>query len=94
MKIVWSKTAKFDYWKNIEFLEENWTEKEVIYFVDQVEFVLNQLKSNKVIFQSSDYKKTFQVPILKQVTLFYMKKAEQSLCYDSGITTRTLTVSL
>lgn len=52
MKIVWSKPTKFDYWKNIEFLEENWTEKEVIYFVDQLEFVLNQLKSNKVIFQS------------------------------------------
>ena len=71
-----AKAAKFDYWKNIEFLEENWTEKEVKYFVDQVEFVLNQLKSKKVIFKSSEYKNTFQVPILKQVTLFYMKKGK------------------
>lgn len=44
MKVVWSKAAKFDYWKNIEFLEENWTEKEVIHFVNQVEFLLNPLK--------------------------------------------------
>ena len=33
MIIEWTLASKEDYWKNIEYLENNWSEKEVLNFI-------------------------------------------------------------
>lgn len=71
MHLVWSPQAKIDYWKNIEYLEINWTENEVINFINTVDKNLELILSGIPIYRKTDYRNIFSVPILKQITLFY-----------------------
>ncbi|RDI12288.1 hypothetical protein DEU42_104222 [Flavobacterium sp. AG291] len=48
MKIIWSPLAKIDYWKNIEYLENEWSPKEVISFIKEVEYNIDLLQKNNI----------------------------------------------
>ncbi len=70
-KISWNLLAKLDYFENIDFLLENWSEKEAQQFINEVnhiEFVLNQ---GNVDFQQTDLEGVKRVVIIKQSNLFY-----------------------
>jgi hypothetical protein len=71
LTVSWSELAKFDYWNNIEYLEREWTLKEVYNFVDKVDELIDLLSNENVSFKPTNYKNTFQVPVLKQITLYY-----------------------
>ncbi len=36
MKIEWTFASINDYWQNIEYLEKDWSEKEVFNFINEV----------------------------------------------------------
>lgn len=69
--ILWSQTAQDDYWQNIAFLLNKWTESEAAHFINEVEQVLNILKQGKVTFKPTGYKNTYQITVVKQITLYY-----------------------
>ncbi len=69
--IFWSETAKIDYWNTIEYLEREWSLKEVYNFMDKVEGLINLISQENVTFKPTAYKNTFQVPVVKQITLYY-----------------------
>ncbi len=69
--IIWSKPAKEDYWQNIDFLLENWNEKQVHSFIDAVDLSLNIISINPKTFALTDYRNVRSALIVKQVTLFY-----------------------
>ena len=69
--IHWSETAKIDYWSNIEYLEREWTFKEVRSFIDKADILIDLLAKNNLSFKPTLYKNTFQVPVIKQITLYY-----------------------
>lgn len=69
--IHWSQTAQNDYWGNIDFLLTKWTESEVADFIKEVERVLDILKQGKVTFKPTGYKNTYQITVVKQITLYY-----------------------
>lgn len=69
--IHWSETAQKDYWNNINFLLNRWTETEAIHFINEVEQVLNILKQGKVTFKPTGYKNTYHITVVKQITLYY-----------------------
>jgi len=71
MIIIWSPQAKVDYWKNIEYLESEWSEKEVFSFIDNVDYHLNLLQAGNVYFLSTYYKDVYKVVVVKQISLFY-----------------------
>lgn len=71
LNIQWSLDAKEDYWDNIEYLEKEWTITDAINFTSTVEALLKQLQTDTVTFKTTNYKDTYQVPVVKQVTLFY-----------------------
>jgi hypothetical protein len=71
MIIEWSEPAKIDYWNNIEYLESNWTITEVYNFMDKVDELIILLSNNNLNFKPTAYKNTFQVPVVKQITLYY-----------------------
>lgn len=71
MKIEWTLASKNDYWKNIEYLENRWSEKEVLNFIEEVEFSLGLLSKDNVIFMKSDYKNVYKMVVMKQITLYY-----------------------
>jgi len=70
-KIIWNKEAKSDYFENIDYLFENWSEKEVQKFVDEVRNVEYLLKKGNVDFQETNYRGIKRVVLRKQITLFY-----------------------
>ena len=71
MIVEWSPLAKFDYWKNIEYLEEHWSPNEVISFINEVEYHIKLLQNNNVHFIKTNYKSVYKIVIVKQISLFY-----------------------
>ncbi len=71
MKIEWTLLSKNYYWQNIEYLETQWTEKEVLNFIQKVEYSLNLLAKGNMIFAKSDYENTYKMVILRQITIYY-----------------------
>lgn len=59
IEISWSSAAKIDYWSNIEYLELEWSLREVFQFMDKVEEVLELLIKQNIDFKASDFKRTF-----------------------------------
>jgi|LakMenE01Jun11ns_1017448.scaffolds.fasta_scaffold9959321_13 hypothetical protein len=50
LPITWSENARFDYWQNIDYLESEWSEREVESFFNKVNEVLNQLQEAMLFF--------------------------------------------
>ncbi|MDR7369678.1 type II toxin-antitoxin system RelE/ParE family toxin [Flavobacterium aquidurense] len=70
-QIIWTQAAKNDYWKNIEYLENEWTLQDVYNFIDKTESLIELLSKENLIFKLTNYKNVFQVPVSKQITLYY-----------------------
>ncbi|MFZ4106742.1 type II toxin-antitoxin system RelE/ParE family toxin [Flavobacterium sp.] len=71
MEIIWSPQSKKDYWQNIDYLEAEWTFKDVISFIEKVDQSLNLLLQNNIEFILTNYKNINKVVILNQITLYY-----------------------
>ncbi len=71
MKIEWTLASRNDYWQNIEYLEKDWSEKEVFNFINEVDLSLNLLLKENVIFNKSEYPNVYKMVIIKQITIYY-----------------------
>jgi len=71
MKIEWTLASKNDYWKNIEYLENHWSEKEVLNFINEIDYSLNLLAEDNVLFIKSDYSNVYKMVVIKQITIYY-----------------------
>ena len=71
MKIEWTLASKNDYWQNIEYLENHWSEKEVLNFINEIDYSLNLLAKENVLFVKSDYRNVYKMVIIKQITIYY-----------------------
>jgi plasmid stabilization system protein ParE len=73
LSIIWTDIAIEDTIQNIEYLEREWTEREVLRYIKKIDEVLEKLSRGNIKFKPTKYENTFQVPIVKQITLFYEK---------------------
>ena len=71
MKIDWTLKSRNDYWQNIEYLENNWSEKIVANFIEEVNYSLQLLQKDNVVFIKSDIANVYKMNIMKQITLYY-----------------------
>lgn len=71
LNIIWSDYAVEDVIENIGYLEKHWTKKEVDSFSDKIDAVLEKLSKGNLTFKTSGYKNIYEVPIIKQITLYY-----------------------
>ena len=76
MKIEWTLLSRDDYWKNIEYLEKHWTKKEVVNFINEVDYSIDLLIKGNVLFVQSDYTNVYKMVIIKQITIYYSIKNE------------------
>ena len=53
MDIKWTPTARKTYFSVLDYLYENWTEKELQSFIEKVEHTLKSIKENPYLFESS-----------------------------------------
>ncbi|MBI2270580.1 MAG: type II toxin-antitoxin system RelE/ParE family toxin [Bacteroidetes bacterium] len=77
LKIIWSDNAKSDYDENILFLLNKWGLKEAKEFVDEVDFVLDNLPHMAEMFPLSDYKEIRKGLICKQISLLYRVQSDR-----------------
>jgi plasmid stabilization system protein ParE len=71
-KILWTDNALYELEKAIEYLETNWTEKELRNLALNLEKTLNLISQNPFIFQASDEKKEVRrAVVLSLNTLYY-----------------------
>jgi len=71
-KILWTDFALKELENTIEYLEENWTEKELRNLAVKLEETLNLISRNPNLFQVSDVKKEIRrAVVLTYNTLYY-----------------------
>jgi len=72
MDIIWSSKAKITFFKVLDYLNENWTQKEVIQFHQRTQIILNAIKQNPGIFPVSATNKIIRKGIIgKNNSVFY-----------------------
>jgi plasmid stabilization system protein ParE len=76
LNIIWSNLAIDDVSENIYYLEREWTEKEIERFTNKTDEILEKLAKGNIKFKPTEYENIFQVPIVKQITLFYERKGD------------------
>lgn len=69
--IIWSPTARITYFQILEYLDDNWTEKEVKAFITRTEEAISHIGANPLLYQYSEVSNTHRCVIVKQVSLFY-----------------------
>ena len=69
--IYWTDFALSELTKTIEYLEENWTKRELQNFAAKLENTLQLISSNPDIFPNSDIKNIKRAIIAKHNTLYY-----------------------
>ena len=53
MNVIWSAKAKITFLNVIDYLNENWTKKEIMQFNQRTQITLNAIQTNPGIFPAS-----------------------------------------
>lgn len=69
--VRWNKLARQDYFENIDYLLQNWSEKEAQKFIDEVFEIERMLANGNIEFQNTDRAGVKRCVINKQISLFY-----------------------
>ena len=69
--VRWNKLARLDYYQNISYLLQNWSEKEAQNFIDKVWEIEKQLAKGNIEFQDTDRTNIKRCVIDKHISLFY-----------------------
>jgi plasmid stabilization system protein ParE len=68
---VWTENALKDYHQNIDYLLREWSEKEALIFIGDVDSILFSLKSGNIQYKESNYHGIRECLVCKQITLYY-----------------------
>ncbi len=69
--VRWNKLARLDYYQNISYLLENWSDKEAQNFIDKVFEIETMLAKGNIEFQNTNRLGIKRCVINKQISLFY-----------------------
>jgi len=73
MEIIWSAKAKITFFSVINYLNENWTKKEIIQFNQRTQITINAILKNPHLFPSSAKNKDIRKAIVDKNNSFYYK---------------------
>lgn len=78
--IKWTFRAKNDYRLILDYLETNWTKKELLKFTTKTSKIIVQISKTPKAFPSSNKKNIRKCVLIKQVSIYYrIKKNEIEL---------------
>ena len=72
-KVIWSAKAKITFYSVIEYLNENWTKKEMIQFSQRTLITINAIRKNPGIFPASARNQKIRKAIVDKNNSFYYK---------------------
>ena len=73
MEIIWSAKAKITFFSVIDYLNSNWTKKEMLQFYQRTHITLNAIKKNPDIFPASSKNKEIRKGIIDKNNSFFYK---------------------
>ena len=73
MEVIWSAKAKITFFKVLDYLNENWTKKEIIQFNQRTQIAINAIKKNPGIFSASAINKEIRKAIVDKNNVFFYK---------------------
>jgi hypothetical protein len=73
MEVIWSAKAKYTFFKVLDFLNENWTHKEIVQFNLKTQLVIDAIKKNPAIFPCSSNNKEIRRAIIDGNNLLFYK---------------------
>jgi len=73
MEVIWSAKAKITFFMVLDYLNENWTEKEMIQFNQRTQIAINAIKKNPCIFPCSTKNKEIRKAIIDKNNLLFYK---------------------
>ena len=76
--VVWSPEAKRTFENVIFYLEENWSRKEAVHFIDRVYDVVHLISKHPQIFIYLPKHKAYRCVVVKQISLLYRIKKIKS----------------
>lgn len=76
-KVIWSKRAITSFDRVIAYLKEDWTEKEILKFVNQTNKILGLIQSDFVKFKRSGKVDLYEVLITKHNLLIYRDNSDR-----------------
>jgi hypothetical protein len=53
MKVIWTAKARITYYEVLDYLNKNWTQKEIVQFFQKTENIINVIKNDPGIFAAS-----------------------------------------
>ena len=69
--VVWSAEAETTYTDIVTFLEEHWSEKQVLQFTERSEEVIGFIEANPMMYPHSKTKDVHRAVLSKQTSLYY-----------------------
>ena len=69
--VVWSAEAEVTYIDIVSFLEEHWSEKQVLRFVKRTEEVIRLIESNPKVYPHFKTRDIHRAVVNKQISLYY-----------------------
>jgi len=76
MRVIFTKIAESSYERILQFLSEVWTEKEIEIFVNDTEYIINELIEGKYeMFQKSRFISRSALIGKKHVRIFFRKES-------------------
>jgi len=73
MEIIWSSKARITFFKVLDYLNENWTQKEIIQFSQRTDIAINAIRKNPGIFPASLKNKEIRKAIIDANNAFFYK---------------------
>ncbi|MFZ5973412.1 MAG: type II toxin-antitoxin system RelE/ParE family toxin [Bacteroidota bacterium] len=77
MKVVWSPRARITFFRILDYLAENWTNKEVENFNERTENLVELIKKSPRLFPYSKEHDVYRCVLVRQVSLFYRIRNER-----------------
>jgi len=74
--VYWAPTAKKSYVQILKHIQERWTEKELIVFINRTEEVISHMSNNPLLYPYSQQHDVHKCVIMPQVSLFYRRKLD------------------
>jgi plasmid stabilization system protein ParE len=78
-RILWTDNALLELKKTVDYLEQNWTERELKKLATQLEKTLQLISQNPYLFQASDVKKNVRRAVVLSVNSIYYRILENDV---------------
>lgn len=73
MEVIWSAKAKITFFSVIDYLNDNWSKREMVQFNQRTQMTINAIRKNPGIFPASNKNKEIRKAIVDKNNSFFYR---------------------